>query len=103
MLIRPWRETIVAARQRGAFTDAERMRAAACWTTCAVGEQVTNGTVTHVQVHGTWEDGRMVGRDDRLRYLGLWFGAAVQGGEFDVAERLLGEIEGRAQVLKVLA
>jgi hypothetical protein len=97
-----WRERILAARERGGFTDAEKARACADWTTCAVGEQIANGVVTWVDVHGQWEDGVgcVVGRDGELRRLGLWFGEAVDTDDMDRAEALLEAIESRALAVK---
>ena len=93
-----WRERVVAARARGAFTQEEIRLACHDWTTCAVGEQhtlhpelgvlkIARGWV--VPTPATPELRRLGGdgKDDD------GFADAVRAHDFDAADRILDKLE----------
>lgn len=104
-----WRERIVAARERGAFTG-EDLKEVGSWTTCAVGE----AHLAHPEVV-SYSDCAGVNHipdavlgcgcptDKKLERLGdhlsgfMW---AVRLGRMDTAEALLDQIEDRVLELK---
>jgi hypothetical protein len=90
-----WRERIVAARERGGFSDAER-EMAAVYRTCAVGEMSAATGLSWADLDA-WVDWKVVG---------FWspasgrFTNAVRTNQFESAEEVLDAIEDRALVLK---
>lgn len=107
-----WRERIVAARERGEFTE-EEQRLAGCsftremkslmpfagYACCAVGEQAERyGAELIFGAPVAWSG--LVPLDTALRDWGGEFAGAVSGREFDMAESLLDKIEDRAMQLK---
>lgn len=105
-----WRERIQAARERGKFTK-DDVDDAACWCTCAVGEQHIampevvlydlswpNPCLGHDLIHEEFHGTPL--RSQHLRSPGLLFMRAVRDGDFDLADSLLDAIEDRALALK---
>jgi hypothetical protein len=93
-----WRERVAEARERGAFTEFEKI-CAQSWSTCAVGEQRT----LHPEVVLTF-NGDVSPRDSNLWNLGCdmdgGFAWSVRTDNFRDAERLLDAIEDRVLQLK---
>ena len=105
-----WRERIVAARERGAFTDHDVDDARGSWLTCAIGEQHAAHPDVVVYSDETPYGGPV---DGVLRTLGgpPWaplpappppcgFNEAVVLNAVDLAEDLLDQIEDRVLQLK---
>lgn len=89
-----WRERLIAARERGHFTQ-EDCALAGNWDRCAVGEQ---RSVLPFVVLCT---SLLLGPDDdTLNELGRRFYAAIKAGDIAEAERLLDEIEDRILEMK---
>lgn len=96
--MKPWRERIAEARERGAFTDADRYMAAENgWGTCAVGEFRAQYPEVIKMLAIAEEE---TPQDYSLRRNGIDFGLAVGMQEIDVAEILLDKIEDRVLELK---
>ena len=97
-----WRERIQAARQRGVFTQEDRMDAGCIGSTtsyrlCAVGEQADR---MGSDLIFDWPKDRVGVTDPLLRDLGGQFAGCVAVGDFDEAEHVLDVIENRALCLK---
>jgi hypothetical protein len=103
-----WRERLVAARERGAFTDEDRLLAAH-WRSCAVGEQ--HAAMPTVVIYDRWRHHNPVGcncniclfpADAELVALGgqNGFCGAVLSNDFAAAEGSLDAIEDRVLQLK---
>src|SRR5688572_8829656 len=93
-----WRERIVAARERGSFSWADRQDAIH-WTTCAVGEQHDLHPTVVVGIDHVFHGGPA---DGTLGVLGslCCFQGAVNRDDFDAAELYLDQIEDRVLELK---
>ena len=91
-----WRERIVAARERGGFTNEDR-RLAKELDTCAVGEMSLRSGVSY---------GKLTGPEVQVVSwapcctLGLAFFGAVLRNEYGFADHVLDQIEDRALELK---
>jgi hypothetical protein len=101
-----WRERIVAARERGDFTEDDVYKAGS-WTTCVVGEvhQAHPLVVRYGECVGTCGgmDGCGWPLDKTFEVLGddlYGFAQAVKVGNVDRAEALLDQIEDRVLELK---
>lgn len=89
-----WRERIVAARDRGYFTQ-EDILAAEMGTTCAVGEAAQRLGKSYHQTADEF-DFVVPGFDVKKVFGGGAFPRYVRENNFDSAERLLDLIEDRA-------
>jgi len=103
-----WRERIVAARERGHFTQADREEATS-WTTCAVGEQHRHYPsvvlYSDCREHETTSIGCGCPDDVPLLHFGdnghpAGFAYAVSINDFRGAENALDQIEDRVLELK---
>lgn len=89
-----WRERVLHARERRAFTNAEIHRASD-WHTCAIGEQ---RAAVPLVVRIAAKTGSPM--DYQLSVYGGQFATAVYEQDFDRADRLLDVIEDRVLELK---
>ena len=93
-MTKTWRERLIAARNRGHFTQ-EDCALASDWDRCAVGEQ---RAILPTVVLCT---SLLLGpEDETLNDLGRKFYAAIKAGDIAEAERLLDKIEDRILEMK---
>lgn len=96
--MKTWRERVAEARERGKFTEVDRIQAYR-WASCAVGEQ---HRLYPLIVRYEWDEPR----DGQLYTLGLGgstrkgFAFAVDENLFDLADQRLDQIEDRVLQLK---
>ncbi len=90
-----WRERIVAARERGRFTDKDCTDSLS-WCLCAVGEH----HAAHPTIVRYTRGSRARPKDDRLADWGSRFSEAIYTNNFARAELLLNQIEDRVLTLK---
>lgn len=101
--MKTWRERIAEARERGWFTEQDRLDAGR-WCSCAVGEQWAQmpAVIVYTNVDRSdpaWRNGGPSKYDDLLDW-GSDFPQAVCGNDYDRADHLLDLIEDRALQLK---
>ena len=95
-----WRERVIAARERGWFTDEDKHLACNSWTTCAVGEQGRQiPNVATMDYYGDPVDSTLWHLGNTLESPG-GFGWAVEHDRVALAEQRLDEIEDRVLQLK---